>query len=228
MAYPKGTPTDFTAHFQQQMQQAQAGIDQQDAHSEGALPPSSRSEEEQSELEPTVTYRGAVSMPAEYGGELNPITFKLHAVEIHQFVPLPNVRVPEFVKALPDGITTADVSGLDKFFGPVPTGWADPDVTGIPAPMMSDILAGNIQATTTSPLINQLSNQFAKQESTVHDVGPELFSQEDVSGTTDAQNAAVNVPASAALGPNAATGGWERAQHGQQEEQTQREQRAEE
>lgn len=124
-----------------------------------------RPEEAASELEPTVTYKGAVSKPAEFGGELNPISFKLHAIEVHQFIPLPNVKVPEFVKALPDGLMTTDVSGIDKFFGPVPTGWADPDVTGIPAPMMSDILAGNIQATTTSPLINQISQQVARQDS---------------------------------------------------------------
>lgn len=127
--------------------------------------PDFRPEDAASELEPTVTYKGAVSKPAEFGGELNPISFKLHAIEVHQFIPLPNVKVPEFVKALPDGLMTTDVSGIDKFFGPVPTGWADPDVTGIPAPMMSDILAGNIQATTTSPLINQLSQQFARQDS---------------------------------------------------------------
>lgn len=211
LSYPKGTPADFTAHFQQQMQQSQASTDKLDAHSEGALPPSSRSDEEQSELEPSVTYRGAVSMPAEYGGELNPISFKLHAVEIHQFVPLPNMRVPEFVKALPDGITTADVSGLDKFFGPVPTGWADPDVTGIPAPMMSDIIAGNVKATTTSPLINQLSHQFAKQESTMHDVGTELFTQ-DPSSATEAPHAAVPQVSDA---PDVGVAGWAHPHHEQ-------------
>ncbi|PFH38741.1 alveolin domain containing intermediate filament IMC10 [Besnoitia besnoiti] len=154
---PKGV--DYTAHFQQQHQQQleQQGLatDRTDAQS---------AKEDSGSLEPSVVYKGVVNRPAVFGGNLNPISFKLHAIEIHQFIPLPNVRVPEFVKALPDGLMTTDVSGLDRFFGPVPTGWADPDVTGIPAPMMSDILAGNIHATTTSPLINELSQQFAKQD----------------------------------------------------------------
>ena len=117
------------------------------------------------ELEPSVVYRGAVNKPPEYGGELDPISFKLHAIEIHQFIPLPNVEPPEFVKALSDGILSTDVSGLEKFFGgQVPAGWADPDVTGIPAPTMSDILAGNTQnVAMMSPLVCQLSSQFAKQ-----------------------------------------------------------------
>lgn len=162
LAKQKGGVPDYTAHFQQMHQQ----LEQQSL-------PSARTDEQSgkdeaaSNLEPSVVYKGVVSRPAVFGGNLNPISFKLHAIEIHQFIPLPNVRVPEFVKALPDGLMATDVSGLDRFFGPVPTGWADPDVTGIPAPMMSDILAGNIQASTTSPLINQLSEKIAKQDNTL-------------------------------------------------------------
>ena len=127
--------------------------------------PTPENEDKADDLEPSVKYRGVVNKPPEYGGELDPISFKLHAIEIHQFVPLPNVEAPEFVKALSEGIAATDVSALDKFFGGhVPAGWADPDVTGIPAPTMSDILTGNTQnVAMMSPLVCQLSSQFAKQ-----------------------------------------------------------------
>ncbi|KEP59879.1 UNVERIFIED_CONTAM: alveolin domain containing intermediate filament IMC10 [Hammondia hammondi] len=154
----KQEAVDYTAHFQRLQQQ---GTPSHKAEGQTGK------DDTATNLEPSVVYKGVVSRPAVFAGNLNPISFKLHAIEIHQFIPLPNVRVPEFVKALPDGLMATDVSGLDRFFGSVPTGWADPDVTGIPAPMMSDILAGNIQASTTSPLINNLSEKFVQQENTV-------------------------------------------------------------
>ncbi|XP_022589452.2 uncharacterized protein LOC34623090 [Cyclospora cayetanensis] len=160
--YPEHMPSDFASAFQNQ-----------GTSETGAATPTPKDLEEISEakdkasdeLEPSVVYRGSVNKPPEYGGELDPISFKLHAIEIHQFVPLPNVETPEFVKALSEGITTSDVSGLEKFFGgQVPAGWADPDVTGIPAPTMSDILTGNAQnVAMMNPLVCQLSSQFAKQ-----------------------------------------------------------------
>ncbi|KAL8424593.1 hypothetical protein Efla_003709 [Eimeria flavescens] len=160
--YPENMPTDFAAAFR-----AQGSSEAGDAApSQADFDTASEAKDKPSdELEPSVVYRGAVSKAPEYGGELDPISFKLHAIEIHQFVPLPNVEAPEFVKALSEGITSTDASGLDKFFGgQVPAGWADPDMTGIPAPTMSDILAGNAQnVAVMSPLVCQLSSQFAKQ-----------------------------------------------------------------
>ncbi|CDJ43025.1 hypothetical protein, conserved [Eimeria tenella] len=160
--YPENMPSDFAAAFQNQGS-AVAGEPQPNPTELGGVP--EEKEKQSDELEPTVVYRGAVNKPPEYGGELDPISFKLHAIEIHQFVPLPNMEAPEFVKALSNGIMTSDVSGLEKFFGGhVPPGWADPDVTGIPATTMSDILSGNAQnVAVMSPLVCQLSSQFAKQ-----------------------------------------------------------------
>lgn len=160
--YPENMPSDFAHAFQPQGGSEAGGAGPSQADLEAV---SEAKNKQSDELEPSVVYRGAVNKPPEYGGELDPISFKLHAIEIHQFVPLPNVEAPEFVKALSDGIMTSDVSGLDKFFGGhVPAGWADPDVTGIPAPTMSDILAGNAQnVAIMSPLVCQLSSQFAKQ-----------------------------------------------------------------
>lgn len=133
---------------------------------------------ESNELEPSVVYRGAVSKPPEYGGELDPISFKLHAIEVHQFVPLPNQEIPEFVRKLgglgegpkevsPTAAGGAPDGGLDKLFLSVPSGWADPDVTGVRAYMMSEILSTTMQnvqiGSSVAPLVNQLSSQFAKQ-----------------------------------------------------------------
>ncbi|KAL8454513.1 hypothetical protein Emed_000234 [Eimeria media] len=160
--YPENMPTDFAAAFKNQT----ATVPGSAAPSQPDLDTVPEAKDKHSdELEPSVVYRGAVNKAPEYGGELDPISFKLHAIEIHQFVPLPNVEAPEFVKALSDGITSTDATGLDRFFGgQVPAGWADPDVTGIPAPTMSDILAGNAQSVAVmSPLVCQLSSQFAKQ-----------------------------------------------------------------
>ncbi|CDJ49385.1 hypothetical protein, conserved [Eimeria brunetti] len=160
--YPENMPTDFAAAFQNQGAPQEVG----DAPNPPDVEPVPEEKDKPSdELEPSVVYRGAVNKPPEYGGELDPISFKLHAIEVHQFVPLPNMEAPEFVKALSNGIMTSDVSGLEKFFGgQVPPGWADPDVTGIPATTMSDILSGNAQNVgIMSPLVCQLSSQFAKQ-----------------------------------------------------------------
>ncbi|CDI77359.1 hypothetical protein, conserved [Eimeria acervulina] len=160
--YPENMPTDFAAAFQNQGAPESRGGTQDPADAETV---SEEKNKPSDELEPSVVYRGAVNKPPEYGGELDPISFKLHAIEVHQFVPLPNTEPPEFVKALSNGIMTSDVTGLEKFFGGhVPPGWADPDVTGIPATTMSDILSGNAQNVgIMSPLVCQLSSQFAKQ-----------------------------------------------------------------
>lgn len=110
------------------------------------------------DLEPTVEYKGAINKPPRFAGNLEPISFKLHAIEVHQFIPLPNVDTPEFIKMMPYNKldTVSDgVGEIGKIFGPVPAGWADPAITGMPAPMMNDIIRGNLQC--NSPLFQHIS-----------------------------------------------------------------------
>eukprot|EP00920_Eleutheroschizon_duboscqi_P018951 GHVT01045040.1.p1 GENE.GHVT01045040.1~~GHVT01045040.1.p1 ORF type:complete len:208 (-),score=35.20 GHVT01045040.1:285-908(-) len=83
------------------------------------------SAESPDELEPTVQYKGSVSRPPIYEGDLDPIHFKLHAIEIHQFVPLPNQPSPPFVTALPNTPSVQDIAKCGDLFGPPPSGWAD-------------------------------------------------------------------------------------------------------
>ncbi|GIX62268.1 Pf77 protein [Babesia caballi] len=73
---------------------------------------------------------------------MKPKTFKLHAVEVHQFVPLPNMPAPKFVE---------NVAGMNQTGAPVfqhgygiqhPNCFFNPNTTGHVAPVIRDVMEG--------------------------------------------------------------------------------------
>lgn len=169
--YPKNMPKDFAQFFRKGLSDVSKQLSgharyaTSDKSSLASAQPSINDESKAPtslieapigcDLEPTIEYKGAINKPPEYGGVLQPISFKLHAIEVHQFIPLPNVETPPFIKMLPKSASGISKDNIEKMFGPVWTGWADPNITGMPAPTMSDILQGNVQA--HAPLLQQMS-----------------------------------------------------------------------
>ncbi|KAF8820819.1 alveolin domain containing intermediate filament IMC13 [Cardiosporidium cionae] len=151
-AYPEGMPSDFKQYFQE-------ALDKQNAERIKHIQ-SSQGKSDANDLEPTVEYKGSLKKDSVFGGNLDSISFKLHAVEIHQFITLPNLEVPQFIQTLPDIDVSTRRSEIESFFGPVPAGWADPGVTGMPAPMMSDIIQGNFKS---EPSMNIPNKDFISE-----------------------------------------------------------------
>lgn len=113
---------------------------------------------EKSPVNPSIEYLGKVDKPPIDAGKLDSISFKLHAIEVHQFIPVPSLPKPRFLDLVPSQqYEQNDISSLQNVFGQVPEGWVDPQITGFIAPMMNDVLHGNIQP--QSPLFNNLSTE---------------------------------------------------------------------
>lgn len=97
-------------------------------------------------LRPTVRYGGVEFAPPEFVGTKGPLNYKLHAVEIHQFIPLPSFDEPWFSKNRLDPATSA-------IFGPMPLPF-DPANSGMVAP--------TFQQSTETALVPTLSPEMAK------------------------------------------------------------------
>ncbi|KAH0482480.1 MAG: uncharacterized protein KVP18_004305 [Porospora cf. gigantea A] len=74
---------------------------------------------------PTVVYGGCYFDPPEYVGPSDRLTLKLHALEVHQLVDIPETERPAFIR---DGINI----NKQAVFDPVALPW-DPEHTGMPA-----------------------------------------------------------------------------------------------
>lgn len=78
------------------------------------------------ELRPTVVYAGVEHAPPEFAGTKGPLGYKLHAIEVHQYIPIPQKEDPWIIKNQMDPSTTA-------IFGPMPLPF-DPAHSGMVAP----------------------------------------------------------------------------------------------
>lgn len=150
--YPLSMPKDFAAFFEKDLNTVKKQMGQYtDTKSN-----QSSNLMEKSPVNPTIEYLGKIDKPPIDGGKLDSISFKLHAIEVHQFIPVPSLAKPQFLDLVPpEQVQNNDISSLQNVFGQVPEGWVDPNITGFIAPMMYDVLQGNIQP--QSPLFNKLS-----------------------------------------------------------------------
>ncbi|SCO93170.1 inner membrane complex protein 1j, putative [Plasmodium malariae] len=150
--YPKSMPKDFSAFFKKDLNKVkkQMGIytDTKSTASSNFI--------EKSPVNPTIEYVGKIDKPPIDGGKLDSISFKLHAIEVHQFIPVPNMPKPKFLDLVPpENFEQNDISSIQNLFGSTSEGWVDPKITGFIAPMMNDVLHGNVQP--QSPFFNKLS-----------------------------------------------------------------------
>ncbi|GAB67343.1 Pfs77, partial [Plasmodium cynomolgi strain B] len=150
--YPLSMPKDFAAFFKKDLNTVKKQMgqytDTKSTQSSNLM--------EKSPVNPTIEYLGKIDKPPIDGGKLDSISFKLHAIEVHQFIPVPSLAKPQFLDLVPpEQVQNNDISSLQNVFGQVPEGWVDPNITGFIAPMMYDVLQGNIQP--QSPLFNKLS-----------------------------------------------------------------------
>ncbi|GAW81815.1 inner membrane complex protein 1j [Plasmodium gonderi] len=150
--YPLSMPKDFAAFFKDDLNTVKKQLgeknDTKSTISSNLI--------EKSPVNPTIEYLGKIDKPPIDGGKLDSISFKLHAIEVHQFIPVPSLPKPKFLDIVPpEHVQNNDISSLQNVFGQVPEGWVDPNITGFIAPMMYDILQGNVQP--QSPLFNKLS-----------------------------------------------------------------------
>ncbi|SOV77554.1 Pf77 protein [Plasmodium reichenowi] len=152
--YPKSMPKDFASFFKQDLNSVKKQLEKK------TNTKSSYSSDyiEKSPVNPSIEYLGKVDKPPIDAGKLDSISFKLHAIEVHQFIPVPSLPKPRFLDLVPSQqYEQNDISSLQNVFGQVPEGWVDPQITGFIAPMMNDVLHGNIQP--QSPLFNNLSTE---------------------------------------------------------------------
>ncbi|EWC77784.1 hypothetical protein C923_01572 [Plasmodium falciparum UGT5.1] len=152
--YPKSMPKDFASFFKQDLnsvkKQMEKKTNTKSSYSSDFI--------EKSPVNPSIEYLGKVDKPPIDAGKLDSISFKLHAIEVHQFIPVPSLPKPRFLDLVPSQqYEQNDISSLQNVFGQVPEGWVDPQITGFIAPMMNDVLHGNIQP--QSPLFNNLSTE---------------------------------------------------------------------
>ncbi|SBT79707.1 inner membrane complex protein 1j, putative [Plasmodium malariae] len=95
--YPKSMPKDFSAFFKKDLNKVkkQMGIytDTKSTASSNFI--------EKSPVNPTIEYVGKIDKPPIDGGKLDSISFKLHAIEVHQFIPVPNMPKPKFLDLVP-------------------------------------------------------------------------------------------------------------------------------
>lgn len=164
--YPKGMPKDFAHFFRQDLSTVEKQMggkgDRNGTGERGNSNNKNIDHFNKSPVNPTVEYLGKIDKPPVEGGKLDGISFKLHAIEVHQFIPVPSLPKPRFLDLVPpEKIENNDISGLENVFGSVPEGWVDPNVTGFIAPMMHDVLQGNMQ---TKTLLNKLSIGNAAQK----------------------------------------------------------------
>ncbi|SOV12375.1 Pf77 protein [Plasmodium gaboni] len=153
--YPKSMPKDFASFFKQDLDSVKKQMEKKKTNTKSSY---SSDFLEKSPVNPSIEYLGKVDKPPIDAGKLDSISFKLHAIEVHQFIPVPNLPKPRFLDLVPSQqYEQNDISSLQNVFGQVPEGWVDPQITGFIAPMMNDVLHGNIQP--QSPLFNNLSTE---------------------------------------------------------------------
>ncbi|ETB56735.1 hypothetical protein YYC_05121 [Plasmodium yoelii 17X] len=149
--YPVSMPKNFASFFKRDLNSVKKQMMQYKKKNEV-----SNNIIENSPVSPTIEYIGKIDKPPIDGGKLDAISFKLHAIEVHQFIPVPNLPKPQFLDLVPpEQFENNDISSLHNIFGKSSEDWVDPNITGYIAPMMNDILYGNIQPQT--PLFNKLS-----------------------------------------------------------------------
>ncbi|KAK1444178.1 hypothetical protein BgAZ_100840 [Babesia gibsoni] len=139
-----------------------------------------------------------VNVPAEKPKKemKHPKLFKLHAVEIHQFVPTPNSPVPEFVQS----VTGMNAHGAQKFqhsYGVQPTNFFfNPNTTGYMAPVIRDVLGGvtepkvpEVYAMETATTGQAIRMETEESQVTARDVNAEETEQpaEEVEPAQDAE-----------------------------------------
>lgn len=151
--YPKAMPKDFAHFFQTDLNTVKKQMKNiNDMRSKESI----NTQMENMPVHPTIEYLGKIDKAPIDGGKLDAISFKLHAIEVHQFIPVPSLPKPKFLDLVPqEKIENNDISCLENVFGSVPEGWVDPNITGYLAPMMNDVLQGNIKP--ESPLFNKIS-----------------------------------------------------------------------
>lgn len=89
---------------------------------------------EGAQVKPSVIYGGAEAEPPKYCGKLPSKNWKLHAIEIHQYVPIPGVPDPKFM-------TMGLNPSTDPLYGAIPLPF-DPENTGMTAITIQDIMHG--------------------------------------------------------------------------------------
>ncbi|VWU49371.1 conserved protein, unknown function [Hepatocystis sp. ex Piliocolobus tephrosceles] len=152
--YPKKMPKDFASYFKKDLNtvKKQMGID-----SSNISAASNNKLIEKGPLNVGIEYLGKIDKAPVDGGRLESISFKLHAIEVHQFIPVPTLPKPKFLDIVsPEQFENNDISSLKNIFGTVSEDWVDPIVTGYIAPMMKDVLHGNTSP--KNPLFNKLTN----------------------------------------------------------------------
>ncbi|SBS85303.1 inner membrane complex protein 1j, putative [Plasmodium ovale] len=166
--YPISMPKDFAAFFKKDLNTVKKQMGQHSTDTKSTI---SSNFMEKSPVNPTIEYLGKIDKPPIDGGKLDSISFKLHAIEVHQFIPVPNLPKPKFLDLVPpEKFENNDISSLQNVFGPPSEDWVDPNITGYIAPMMHDVLHGNVQP--QSPLFNKLSignNDRVRTLSSMHD-----------------------------------------------------------
>lgn len=154
--------TSYTEEFQGAFAQASAQLQQpveSEEAKEGELPEDGRPRIVSSptdealglpkELRPTVVYAGVEHAPPEFAGTKGPLGYKLHAVEVHQYIPIPQQEDPWIIKNQMDPSTTA-------IFGPMPLPF-DPAHSGMVAPTFQRTIE-NRPAPVLSPEVARMFN----------------------------------------------------------------------
>ncbi|CAD2108576.1 Pfs77 homologue, putative inner membrane complex protein 1j, putative [Plasmodium vinckei] len=176
--YPVSMPKNFASFFKKDLNSVKSQMmqfkNQNEKNNE-----ISNNIIENSPVSPTIEYIGKIDKPPVDGGKLDSISFKLHAIEVHQFIPVPNLPKPQFLDLVPpEQFENNDISSLHNIFGKTSEDWVDPHITGYIAPMMNDILHGNIQPQTS--LFNKLSIGNSPQQNDAPSINaPSSYSQDE-------------------------------------------------
>merc|ERR1712137_909626 len=79
---------------------------------------------------PTVEIVGQRVLDPVFGEDLEPLVYKLHAVEVHQYIPIEGVPTPEFVH---------DCSNYTAMRNVLPDQWVSEAEVGKVAPTLTDV-----------------------------------------------------------------------------------------
>eukprot|EP01053_Blabericola_migrator_P010883 Blabericola_migrator_1__10882@NODE_627_length_7181_cov_106_322322_g458_i0_p1_GENE_NODE_627_length_7181_cov_106_322322_g458_i0NODE_627_length_7181_cov_106_322322_g458_i0_p1_ORF_typecomplete_len691_score163_19_NODE_627_length_7181_cov_106_322322_g458_i06422714 len=101
-------------------------------------------------LKPSIVYGGVEHCPPEFAGRLTPISFKLHALELHQYMQVSGSDTPWFLK---NGLNPH----TQALFGPVPLPF-DPANSGMPAPVFDTMTEAGQPVPRIAPLIRTFFN----------------------------------------------------------------------
>eukprot|EP01054_Gregarina_sp_Poly1_P001222 Gregarina_sp_Poly_1__1221@NODE_129_length_13257_cov_57_196588_g115_i0_p2_GENE_NODE_129_length_13257_cov_57_196588_g115_i0NODE_129_length_13257_cov_57_196588_g115_i0_p2_ORF_typecomplete_len654_score100_96DUF2890/PF11081_8/1_5e04DUF2890/PF11081_8/4_NODE_129_length_13257_cov_57_196588_g115_i074589419 len=105
---------------------------------------------ERAMLKPSIVYGGVEHCPPEFAGRLSPISFRLHALELHQYVAVSGTDAPWFMQ---NGLNPH----TQALFGPVPLPF-DPANSGMPAPVFDTMTEAGQPVPKIAPLIRTFFN----------------------------------------------------------------------